>query len=203
MLSYFIDERTKVRMTMLRLLSDFLEQASNGAGQISNERSLQLEIGMMFRNNYCDVRFEKVCRALPNRPEHTKRQKRDLDLLVSRGNETLAMELKAPFSGRVPETMYDFYSDIAFVEAIVEQGIADRGVCLIVTNDNAYWSGREKGGIYEPLRNSGAAISGLIRKPTGRKDEAIVVSGNYVPVWRDIGNREMLPDGRYALLNIL
>lgn len=188
---------------MLRLLSDFLEHANNQAKKIDNERSLQLEIGLMFRNNFCDVQFEKVCRALPSRPEHTKRQKRDLDLLVSRGNETLAIELKAPFSGRVPETMYDFYSDIAFIEAIVEQGIADRGVCLLVTNDRAYWSGREKGGIYEPLRCSGSAISGVIRKPTGSKDEAIVIGGNYLPVWRNIGNHEMLPNGRYSLLEIL
>jgi hypothetical protein len=122
--------------------------------------------------------------------------------LVSRGKETLAIELKAPFSGRVPETMYDFYSDIAFVEAIVREGIADQGVCLIVTNDSAYWSGKEKGGIYEPLRIPGSSISGVIRKPTGDKDEAIVVSGNYCPVWQNIGNQEMLPGGRYALLEV-
>lgn len=189
-------------MIMFRLLSDFLAQEKNKAKQIDNERSLQLEIGMMFRSSLCDVRFEKVCRKLPTIPEHTKRQKRDLDLLVSRGEETLAIELKAPFSGRVPETMYDFYSDIAFVEAIVREGIADRGVCLIVTNDSAYWSGREIGGIYEPLRVSGSSVGGVIRKPTGSKDEAIVLSGNYRPVWHNIGNHEMLPGGRYVLVEI-
>lgn len=188
---------------MLGILKDFLTKRENGAEFIENERALQLEIGVMFRKSLCDIRFEKVCSQLPSRPEQTKRQKRDLDLLVSRGAETLAIELKAPFSGRVPETMYDFYSDIAFIEALVQEGVADLGACLIITNDSAYWRGRELGGIYGPLRVPGSSLHGVIRKPTGRnKDETIMVCGEYYPVWQNIGNQEMLPGGRYVLLEV-
>lgn len=187
---------------MLKRLRDFLDGANTNSGKIDNERALQLEIGMMFRQNFFDVQFEKSCHVLPVDPAHTKKQKRDLDLLVSDGRESLAIELKAPFSGRVPETVYDFYTDVAFVESIVHDGIADRGDCLIVTNDPAYWSGRKKSGIYQPLRVGGSVLSGIIDKPTGKDENSIVIAGTYHPIWQDIGNQEVLGGGRYILLEV-
>ena len=185
---------------MLERLKGFLDREEIKAGRIDNERALQLEIGMMFRQMSFNVQFEMSCRALPVDPEHTKPQKRDLDISVSDGTESLEIELKAPFSGRVPETMYDFYSDVAFVEAIIREGIANRGVCLMLTSDSAFWSGRDTTGIYEPLRVPGSVLHGVIGKPTGKRDNAIVVTGTYRPAWRNLGNRAFLRGGRYTLL---
>lgn len=187
---------------MLDQLRTFLDSPKYSAGRIDNERALQLEIGMMFRQMAYGVRFEVSCRGLSAHPEHTKPQKRDLDLLVSNGAETLAIELKAPFAGRVPETMFDFYSDVAFVEGIVREGIADRGVCLMLTNDRRYWDGIEKAGIYQPLRVSGTVLHGLIHKPTGSKENAIFVRGSYRPTWQMLINQALLLHGRYTLLEI-
>lgn len=187
---------------MRKKLREFLASEAAVSNPIDNERALQLEIGMMFRQNAFDVQFEKSCRNLASHPEHTKKQKRDIDLLVSDKHETLAIELKAPFAGRVPETMYDFFSDIAFMEAVVRSGIANRGVCLMLTNDQAYWNGPVTSGIYKPLRVRGSVLNGVIAKPTGKKDSAIVISGTYSLEWCNLGNSKLLPNGRYTFVEI-
>ena len=187
---------------MLKLLRDFLDNKENGAAKIDNERALQLELGIMFRRMAYNVQFEVSCRSLSIHPAQTKPQKRDLDILVTNGNERFAIELKAPFAGRVPETMFDFYSDVSFIEAIISKGVADRGACLMLTNDSAYWGGRETTGIYQPLRVPGTLLHGRIQKPTGDKSSTVYIENQYHPTWRDLGNHTMLPNGRYNLIEI-
>ncbi|MEM0991115.1 MAG: hypothetical protein AAGK00_19785 [Pseudomonadota bacterium] len=187
---------------LFEALASFLSSSHGAAGAVENERGLQMEAGLMFREMGCHVRFEVSCRVEPLNLAHTKPQKRDIDLLVQADGESLAVELKVPMAGRVPETMFDFYTDVAFVEAVVRAGIADRGACLLLTSDPGFWSGTQATGIYKPLRVPGAMLNGLVGKPTGKRDTAVFVAGQYRPVWRDLGNRALLSSGRYVLLEV-
>lgn len=187
---------------LFEALSSFLSSSGGGAAPVENERGLQMETGLMFREMGCLVRFEVSCKVEPLSQSHTKPQKRDIDLLVEAEGESLAIELKVPMAGRVPETMFDFYTDVAFIEAVVHKGIASRGACLIVTSDPGFWSGTQSQGIYEPMRVPDAVLHGLVGKPTGKRDTAVFVSGQYRPVWRDLGNRTLLTSGRYVLLDV-
>ena len=122
---------------MRDLAIKFFSEQSQDARTVKNERGLQLELGLMFRSRGFDVRFEVSC-AVPSHARQTKRQKRNIDLLVTDGTIHLVIELKVPLSGRVPETMYDFFADVAFVEAVVGSGMADEGLCILLTSDQHF-----------------------------------------------------------------
>ena len=155
----------------------------------------------MFRQSGFDVRFEITCNVGVH-PRQTKKQKRDLDLIVSDGCTSLAIELKVPLAGRVPETMFDFYADVAFVEAVVKAELADDGFCILMTNDPLFWSGKNNEDIYRPLRVRDEQLHGVFNKPTGRCDQSVFVEGVYHPEWRALVNRLLLPDAKYVLLEI-
>lgn len=129
---------------MIDLIEKFLNDDSLPVGTIENERALQLELGLFLRQQNHAVQFEKVCKVATHGSQ-TKQQKRNLDLLIGEASNALSIELKVPLAGRVPETMYDFIADIAFVEAIINSGIATRGICLMVTDDPLFWSGKAQG----------------------------------------------------------
>ena len=182
------------------LASRFLRERHSTAEAIESERGLQVEIGLMYRQHKLNVRFEASC-ALPHDRRQTKRQKRDIDLIVSDGESRLAIELKVPLAGRVPETLFDFCADIAFMEKVVAHGYAERGLCIMVTSDSQYWSGRLADGIYEPFR-TGGVLHGTIIKPTGRRDTTVHIDGRYKLSWTDLGNRKLLPSGKFLIAEV-
>ncbi len=180
----------------------FFSEQFQDAQTVENERGLQLELGLMFRSRGFDVRFEVSC-ALPSHVRQTKRQKRNIDLLVTDGTMHLAIELKVPLSGRVPETMYDFFADVAFVEAVVDSGMADEGLCILLTSDQHFWSGRETDGIYGPLRVPGCPLQGEYEKPTGELKTTVFVSREYYLSWSNLGNRHLLSDtGKFVVVEV-
>lgn len=180
----------------------FFSEQFQDAQTVENERGLQLELGFMFRSRGFDVHFEVSC-AVPSHVRQTKRQKRDIDLLVTDGTMHLAIELKVPLSGRVPETMYDFFADVAFVEAVVDSGIADKGLCILLTSDHHFWSGRETDGIYGPLRVQGCPLQGEYEKPTGERNTTVFVSREYYLSWSNLGNRHLLSDtGKFVVVEV-
>ena len=180
----------------------FFSEQSQDARTVKNERGLQLELGLMFRSRGFDVRFEVSC-AVPSHARQTKRQKRNIDLLVTDGTIHLVIELKVPLSGRVPETMYDFFADVAFVEAVVGSGMADEGLCILLTSDQHFWSGRETDGIYGPLRVQGCPLQGEYEKPTGERNTTVFVSQEYYLSWSNLGNRHLLSDtGKFVVVEV-
>ena len=184
-------------MSIIDSALNFLSSPANGVGLVENERSLQLELGMLFRNQGYNVRFEASA-IVPAHPQQTKRQKRDIDLLIDDGVRTCAIELKVPLAGRVPETMYDFFADIAFIESVVQQEIADQGLCILVTNNAQFWDGREQSGIYEPLRLSQSQLTGKYQKPTGSKESSVFIQGTYPLTWKPVIASELLPNAKFT-----
>ena len=190
---------------MKNVLEQFFATKNSNIEAIKNERGLQLELGLMFRQRGYRVLFEVPCDVCKHQ-EQKKKQKRNIDLLVidQRKNERYAIELKVPFSGRVPETMYDFCADIAFIEAVTnkKKDCIGRGICILVTSDKLYWSGGKESGIYAPFRKNEYPLSGKIKKPTGLKkaDEWVYINGSYLLSWVGIGNRRLLPDGGKFLI---
>ena len=187
---------------MRDLAIKFFSEQSQDARTVKNERGLQLELGLMFRSRGFDVRFEVSC-AVPSHARQTKRQKRNINLLVTDGTIHLVIELKVPLSGRVPETMYDFFADVAFVEAVVGSGMADEGLCILLTSDQHFWSGRETDGIYGPLRVQGCPLQGEYEKPTGERNTTVFVSQEYYLSWSNLGNRHLLSDtGKFVVVEV-
>src|SRR5262249_55870117 len=144
-----------------------------------NEHGLQLELGIHLRSLGYRVQFERPF-SVSVRANSTKRPKRELDMLVVRGETKTAIELKTPLAGRVPESMYDFCADIQFVEQLIEMKYADFGFCLLVTNERQFWhSDLRFDGIYGFFRNSNLALTGMIEKPTGARDSKLLIAGTY------------------------
>ena len=170
-------------------------------GQITNECSLQLELGYSLRKSGWLVRFEMPMRA--SRLEgSTLKAKYNLDLLASRGGETVGLEIKVPRHGQHPETMYAICADLEFIEALKRSGQVDFGYSLIATDDAVFWTDSGRGSlIHNQFRSAAGRLTGLISKPTGARDTAIVLQGSYSvgSAWRSMSSN-LLPAGRYALV---
>jgi hypothetical protein len=189
---------------MESLLASFFEKAPESCGPIYNERSLQLELACFFRAHGAQVEFERPFVIAP--PEGcTCPVKSNLDLLVRNDGRTTAIELKVPLNGRHPETLYDFCNDIAFVEGILRAGHADTGVCLMLTSDRAFWLDSGRGStIHNLFRRKGSLLNGVIQKPTGAANTAVVVSGKYCPVdlWAVVRDTRLMGAAQYLAVEI-
>jgi len=186
------------------IVSNFFANAPSDCGSLYHERSLQLELGCVFRGEGFAVEFERPIKA-PRPVGSTKPPKYNLDLLLSKNGTTTAIELKFPMNGRHPETMYDFCADIEFVESIRNADKVNRGFCLMATNDKAFWNDSGRGSqIHDLFRRSGSVLSGLVGKPTGSKTDSVVVLGRYhlSDSWREIRDKHLLQRGRYLLVEI-
>lgn len=169
---------------------------------IYNERSLQLELALFLRNRGHKVEFERPFEVKPL-PGSTRASKRDLDLLISSGRGQTAVELKVPLAGRVPETMYDFCADLAFLEGLIRAGYVETGLALLVTNNRQFWQGTPTG-IYEAFRRPGAKLAGRVVKPTGGENSAVKLSGIYdlAGSWSNLANAQLLANARYLLVDL-
>jgi hypothetical protein len=177
---------------------EFLEGKEIDVGPVYNEHSLQMELGCFLRMRRYSVEFERPFEISPL-PGSTRRGKRELDLFLTCDGRTTVLELKVPLAGRVPESMYDFCADLAFVEGLVRHKMAETGLALLVTNNRQFWQGRPMG-IYEAFRQPNAKLGGNIGKPTGGIHETVVLSGSYDLSWRNLSNTGLLVDARYLLV---
>jgi hypothetical protein len=160
-------------------LRSYFHDPGPEAGPVYNERALQLELACALRRDGFAVEFERTFRV-PRPRGSTLKPKQNLDLLVRRGDETAAIELKVPLNGQHPETMYAFCADIEFVEALKRAGIAKHGFCLMLTNDKAFWEDSGRGSlIHNAFRCAGAELRDSVEKPTGTRDSRVVLLGRY------------------------
>ncbi len=133
-----------------------------------------------------------------------------LDLLVSIEDETIAVELKYLVS-RVDQVVlgerfnlpnqaaqdisrYDFLKDVARVERFVEDGIADRGIAIALSNDRGYWRSGTKLDLVDLMfrLNEGRAISGALKwgvlagaGTTRGRETPLTLAGRYECAWQD------------------
>jgi hypothetical protein len=185
-------------------LKEFLVAPPAAVGPISNERSLQLELAVGFREAGFQVEFEK-CLRVPRLHGSTLKPKINLDLFVTMDGKRYAVELKVPVNGQHPETMYAFCADIEFVEAIVRAGEADSGVALMLTDDDVFWRDSGRGSwIHNHFRVAGLPVTGPIQRPTGAKDSRVVLAGIYdiASCWGPICSDRLLPESRCLIVEV-
>jgi hypothetical protein len=165
------------------LVSKFFRYIESEGIELYNEFSFQHELGIFLRHTLPGylVQFERnVEHFFPVKTAFTKRE---MDVAVfSKSKQELryAIELKYPRNGQHPEQMFSFCKDIAFIEELRAAGFLCAAL-LIVVDDHLFYSGPGNG-IYGHFR-SGHPITGLIKKPTGAKDNEVQIKGSYVVSW--------------------
>ncbi len=168
---------------MNKLIDKFFELVRSGDVEIYNEFSFQHEFGFFLREYMPDkkVQFERNVSYFFDKAFFGKKE---IDISIF-GESSLdyAVELKCPRNGQVPETMYSFCRDIAFLEQLRESGF-NQTYFIAIADDPLFYAGNPKG-IYGLFRN-GQPITGKINKPTGAKDTSVSITGSYSACWQKI-----------------
>lgn len=170
---------------MEELISKFAEIVASGEVEIYNEFSLQHELGIYLRRALQNkkVQFERNVSFFGL--EKNKYVKREIDISVFSNAESpdAAIELKYPRNGQYPEQMFSFCKDVQFMEQLKASGFKETYV-VIFADDRLFYEG-SKNGIYSFYRG-GSDLSGVITKPTGKKDAEIVITGSYPVRWHPV-----------------
>jgi hypothetical protein len=93
--------------------------------------------------------------------------------------------------------MFSACKDVAFLEQLVERGF-ENSLFIMAADDRLFYEGSDTGGVYSYFR-SGKPICGLVRKPTGTKDESFLIRGSYVLTWNRLADLEL----RYACIQVI
>ncbi len=170
---------------MKRIISQFFELVANQKIEIYNEFSLQHELGIFLRGQFPDrkIQFERNVSYFGfDKPKY---EKKEIDLAMYTGKSELncVMELKYPRNGQVPESMFSFCKDIAFLEQLSKSGFKS-AYFIAVADDSLFYSGGADG-IYGLFRGE-QSITGTILKPTGKKDKAVNIIGSYKARWKKV-----------------
>ncbi|TXI19898.1 MAG: hypothetical protein E6Q62_02860 [Nitrosomonas sp.] len=168
---------------MKQHIETFFDQVRSGEIEIYNEFSLQHELGIFLRNLMPNhkVQFERNVSFFEYQKSNL--YKKEIDITISgreNGRPMCALELKYPRNGQVPESMYSFCKDIAFLEQLVNIGF-EVAYFIAVADDKLFYSGSSSG-IYAMFRGD-QSISGVINKPTGTKDTSVNIHGSYQASW--------------------
>ena len=177
-------------------IADFAQAVADGAIEIYNEFSLQHELGIYLRAQLvgCRVQFERHVSHFKLAKSLFEKKEIDIVVTSSIGERLSALELKYPRNGQVPESMFSFCKDIAFLEQLVSSGFQS-AYFLAVADDKLFYSGNNKG-IYGLFRG-GMPITGTIIKPTGAKDSQVTINGSYSASWLPISG-----DTRFLLVQV-
>lgn len=175
----------------------FMRAVGSGQVEIYNEFSLQHELGIFLRAQWPEFRiqFERNVSyfGVPKK-DFTKRE---LDIAVfSPDRKTLqyAIELKFPRSGQHPEQMFSFCKDIAFAEELHAAGFKQTAF-VAVADDPLFYRGTGDG-IYGYFRRQ-RPLAGTITKPTGAKNDTVLVRGPYIVRWLPV-----VGTTQYALVTV-
>ena len=115
--------------------------------------------------------------------------KKEIDIVLEQDQRT-AIELKMPMNGQVPEQMFKFVEDLAFLEELKASGVFTQCGLIVVTNDSNFWQGAKLDRIYAPFR-TGSVLHGNVYKPTGKGKDAVYhrLNGEYKIEWKTLANR--------------
>lgn len=170
---------------MKNIISQFFELVASREIEIYNEFSLQHELGIFLREHYSSrkIQFERNVSYFGL--DKSKYEKKEMDLVVfsNKDEPDLVMELKYPRNGQVPESMFSFCKDIAFLEQLSDSGFKS-AYFIAVADDSLFYSGSSKG-IYG-LFGDEQIISGKIQKPTGKRDKEVNIKGTYKAKWQKV-----------------
>ena len=178
-------------------LQGFFSCVAKGEIEIYNEFSLQHEYGVYLRptlGSAFRVKFERPVSFFGLARSGFVKKEIDLAVFTPDLCEKYAFEFKYPRSGQHPEQMFKACQDIYFLEQLHHSGFA-QCYFVMVADDPLFYENGRKTGIYSYFR-AGVSIHGHIQKPTGAKDEAVEISGNYLIVWNAVDSR------KYAVVKI-
>ena len=183
-------------MLLNHLLIEFAQVVGSGEIAIYNEFSLQHELGLFLRTRLvgCKIEFERNISHFKLAKKEFVKKEIDISIISPTGEYLSAIELKYPRNGQVPESMFSFCKDIAFLEQLVSSGFQS-AYFLALADHRHFYSGNDRG-IYGLFR-SGAPITGTITKPTGAKDSKVMISGSYIASWMPITK-----DTKFCLIQI-
>lgn len=173
-------------MELARNIEDFIKTIASGEVEVYNEFSVQHELGIFLRRGLGGYRVQFERNVSYFGLQKSSLEKREIDIVVmpKSSNEPLcAIELKYPRNGQVPEQMFSFCKDIAFLEQLRTGGFGS-AYFLALADDPSFYSGNTTG-IYSLFRN-GSPITGTIGKPTGSRDKAVHVAGKYTASWQPV-----------------
>lgn len=183
-------------MNLNEHINSFTQLVGSGEIEIYNEFSLQHELGIHIRSRLasCKVQFERNVSYYNLRKIDFEKKEIDISITSSAGELLSAIEVKYPRNGQVPETMFSFCKDIAFLEQLVISGFQS-AYFLAVADHKLFYSGAVTG-IYGLFRN-GSPITGVITKPTGLKDSSVTIYGTYTATWLPING-----DTKFCLVQV-
>ena len=176
----------------------FFSDVAKGTVEIYNEFSLQHEFGHYLRATFgaaFNIQFERPVSFFGLHRSDFVKKEIDISVFAPNQLEKYAVELKYPRNGQHPEQMFKACQDICFLEQLRQNGFV-RCCFIIVADDHLFYSHGEQTGIYKFFR-AGISIHGNIQKPTGAKDDAVEIVGNYSIVWNDIDKNR-----KYAVVEI-
>ena len=108
---------------MYQLIEKFFEKIRNGGIEVYNEFSFQHELGIFLRAQMPEkkVQFERNVSYF--KLDKADFVKKEIDIVIfSAESLECVIELKYPRNGQVPETMFSFCKDIAFLEQLALSG---------------------------------------------------------------------------------
>lgn len=179
-------------MNLENFITEFMSLVAAGQVEVYNEFSLQHELGIFLRARLTGykVQFERNTKffGIQGTTKH------EIDIVIYNEKEKYAIELKYPLNGQYPEQMFSFVKDIKFMEELKVAGF-DSTYCLTLVQDKNFYSGQKQDGIYAFFRGS-ESVNGVICKPTGKKDEQIILNGSYNINWQVCENM------KYYVINI-
>lgn len=178
---------------MINLLNDFMNWLNCQNILVYNEFSLQFELACFLRSKGFTVRSERNVSSYV--PKGTAKQfiKKEIDLVAFKGQdemnaEKIAIELKFPRNGQVPEQMFSFIKDIRFMEQVgAILGFTETYVLCLVDSPNFYKYEPNQSGIYKYFRNQNDTINipgnKTITKPTDKRTINIILTNSYSSQW--------------------
>lgn len=191
-----------------------MQAVGKGEVEIYNEISLQHELGFYLREHFKNqksknrVQFERNVSDFDFEPPEGGFEKREIDIVIKPTySEKLlcAIELKCPRNGQVPESMFSFCKDIAFLEQLVWSGFPS-AYFLAVADHRLFYSDSESNeNIYRFFRSGklgqfrgSEPITGIINKPTGSdKHKQVEIDGSYQVEWLPVSG-----DLKYCLISV-
>ena len=204
------------------LLEDFVADVSRGLISFHNEASLQMHLACFLKNKLMLTKYNvevevDINDAFKIEDYTTKCGKSKIDVVIFDGydiehsSEKYAIELKYPRS-QVPEQMYKFIQDIAFMEEALGPWIFNAAkpfngtFCLTFADNKDFYkatSEQEPHSIYSyfrPVNGKTDTINGTIIKPTQASGNPtqIDVLGHYNIDWNPKSSSSL----KYYLINI-
>ena len=176
-------------MNLISLIHEFVQKIIMKEIEIYNEASIQYELSIFLRNKIPDYKIQLERNVAYFGLSKDKFIKKEIDIVIFNNEKTVktAIELKFPRNGQHPEEMFSFCKDVKFLEQLKDCGFS-RNIFLCFADDEKFWSGNtEANSIYRFFRKK-EPITGLIQKPTGKKDIKFDINGTYTVNWQSITN---------------